>query len=277
LVIQGRPVEQMLVRLASEDWGQAWAEFLEVYSPLILQVVHHFEIEEDRADECFLFVCEQLSTNGCRRLRRFQTAGPAKFSTWLRVVARNLCLDWRRKEVGRPRVLRSVSRLGVLDQHVADCVYERGMSLRETLLSLQACHPTLTEEQLADSLQRVRKSLSPRQLWLLGRRHTKLRSLERDSATGDGLVETQIADPEPGPEALAEVAERRSALTCALSRLDKDERLLLRLRYEEGLTLDQVSRLAGLGNAQRADRRIKEILTRLREEMGEAENRSGRP
>jgi hypothetical protein len=41
----------------------------------------------------------------------------------------------------------------------------------------------------------------------------------------------------------------------------------LRLRYEEGLTLDQAARLTGLGNAQRADRRIREILTRLREEM----------
>jgi RNA polymerase sigma factor (sigma-70 family) len=275
--MEGRPVEQLLIRLASEDWGQAWAEFLEVYSTLIFQVVHHFEIEEDRAGECFLFVCEQLSANGCRRLRRFEPTGPARFSTWLRVVARNLCLDWRRKEVGRPRVLRSVSRLGVLDRQIAECVYERGMSLRETLLSLQACHPKLTEEQLADSLQRVRESLSPRQLWLLGRRRTKVQSLERDSATGDGPVETQIADPEPGPEVLAEIAERRSVLARAVSCLDKDERLLLRLRYEEGLTLGQVSRLAGLGNAQRADRRIKEILTRLREDMSEAENQTCRP
>jgi len=275
--MQGRPVEQMLIGLASEDWGQAWSEFLEIYSPVILQVVHHFETEQDRAGECFLFVCEQLSTNSCRRLRRFEPAGPAKFSTWLRVVARNLCLDWRRKEIGRPRVLRSVSRLGVLDQQVVDCVYERGMSLRETLLSLQAFHPKLTEAQLSDSLQRVRESLSSRQLWLLGRRRTKVQSLERDSANGDGLVATQIAASDPSPEALAEIAERRSTLTCALSRLEKDERLLLRLRYEEGLTLDQVSQLAGLGNAQRADRRIKEILTRLREDMSEAENRTCRP
>jgi RNA polymerase sigma factor (sigma-70 family) len=275
--MQGHPVEQMLIGLASEDWGQAWSEFLEIYSPLILQVVHQFENEEEHAGECFLFVCEQLSANGCRRLRHFEPAGPAKFSTWLRVVARNLCLDWRRKEIGRPRVLRSVSRLGALDQQVVDCVYERGMSLRETLLTLQASHPKLTEEQLSDSLQRVRESLSARQLWLLGRRHTKIQSLERDSATGDGTVATQIAASDPSPEALAEFAERRSALTRALSCLDKDERLLLRLRYEEGLTLEQVSRLAGLGNAQRADRRIKEILERLREDMSEAENRTCRP
>ncbi len=275
--MQGRPVEQMLVGLAAEDWGQAWSEFLAIYSPLILQVVHRFECEEDRAGECFLFVCEQLSTNGCRRLRRFKPAGPAQFSTWLRVVARNLCLDWRRREIGRLRILRSVSRLGELDQQVADCVHERGMSLRETLLSLQASQPELTEEQLSDSLQRVRESLGSRQLWLLGRRRTKIQSLERDSAAGDGPVATQIADPDPSPEELAESAERRSALTRALARLDKDERLLVRLRYEEGLTLDQLSKVAGLGNAQRADRRIKEILSRLREAMSAPENQSCGP
>ncbi len=272
-----RPVEQILIRLASEDREQAWPEFLDLYSPLILQVVHHFETEEDRASECFLFVCDQLSANGCRRLRRFDPAGPAKFSTWLRVVARNLCLDWRRKEIGRPRAFKSVARLGVLDQQAFDCVYQRGMSWRETLLSLQGSYPRLTEEQLSDSLQRVRESLTSRQLWLLGRRRPKVQSLERGSTTNGGVVATQIADPDPNPETLAEISERRAALTRALSRLAKEERLLLHLRYEEGLTLEQVARLAGLGNAQRADRRIKETLARLREDMSSTENRSGCP
>ena len=85
---------------------------------------------------------------------------------------------------------------------------------------------------------------------------------------------TQIADPGPDPETLAEIGEQRAALTRALSRLEKEERLLLHLRYEEGLTLEQVAQLAGLGNAQRADRRIREILTRLREDMSSTENRS---
>ena len=265
--MEGCPDRQILNRLASGDREQAWSEFLELYSPLILQVVHHFETEEDRAGECFLFVCDQLSTNECRRLRRFEPAGPAKFSTWLRVVARNLCLDWRRKEIGRPRVFRSVARLGVLDQQVFDCIFQCGMSLRETLLSLQGSYPKLTEEQVSDSVQRVRESLTSHQLWLLCTRRPKVQSLERDVATEDGVVATQIADPNPNPETLAEIGERRSALTCALSRLEKGERLLLGLRYEQGLTLEQVARLAGLGNAQRADRRIKEILTRLRDEM----------
>jgi DNA-directed RNA polymerase specialized sigma subunit len=50
--------------------------------------------------------------------------------------------------------------------------------------------------------------------------------------------------------------------------LSDQDRLLIRLRFEEGLTLEQAARLLGLGNAQRADRQIKEILLKLREVMG---------
>jgi RNA polymerase sigma factor (sigma-70 family) len=271
--MHGHPVEQILISLSSDELEEGWSEFLNLYSPLILQVVHQFETGEDRAADCFLFICEQLSANSCRRLRRFDPKGPAKFATWLRVIARNLCLDWRRKELGRPRVFRSVARLGLLDQQVFDCVYQRGMSLRRTLLSLQASHPGLTEEKLSDSLQRVRQSLTSHQLWLTGRRRSKVLSLERDPTAESEAMEIQLADRDPDPEALAALAEQRSALARALSRLEKEERLLLQLRYGEGLTLDQVSRLAGLGNPQRADRRIREILARLREEMGAQENR----
>ena len=61
--------------------------------------------------------------------------------------------------------------------------------------------------------------------------------------------------------------ERQTALARALERLSKRERLLVRLRFEQELTLEQIAKLLDMGNAQRADRQIKEILTRLREEV----------
>lgn len=75
-------------------------------------------------------------------------------------------------------------------------------------------------------------------------------------------------DPGPGPEALAARREQRRLLLQALSRLSSPERLLVRLRFEQGLSLDQVSRVTGLENAQQADRRLREVLRRLREELG---------
>jgi DNA-directed RNA polymerase specialized sigma subunit len=49
-----------------------------------------------------------------------------------------------------------------------------------------------------------------------------------------------------------------------MSKLEPNERLLIRLRFEEGLTLDQVAKMLGLGNAQRVDREINESLSKLR-------------
>ena len=86
----------ILEGLASGDPKPAWSEFLESYSPLVLQVVRLFETDNDPVGDCFVFVCEQLRRNGFQRLKRFRPDGAASFATWLRAVIRNLCLDWRR-------------------------------------------------------------------------------------------------------------------------------------------------------------------------------------
>jgi RNA polymerase sigma factor (sigma-70 family) len=63
------------------------------------------------------------------------------------------------------------------------------------------------------------------------------------------------------------LSERRAALDRALEQLSKRERLLVRLRFEQELTLEQIANLLDLGNAQRADRQIKELLARLRVDL----------
>ena len=141
----------ILGRLNSSEAQEAWAGFLQTYSPLMLQVVRLFERDQDHVSDCFLFVCEKLCRGGFRRLRRFRPEGPAKFSTWLRAVTRNLCLDWRRQEFGRHRVFQSVARLPALDREVFRCVYEQGMPLEETFLALRARYPNMEREQVAES------------------------------------------------------------------------------------------------------------------------------
>ena len=50
-------------------------------------------------------------------------------------------------------------------------------------------------------------------------------------------------------------------------------KLLIRLRFERDLTLEEIARVFGLDNAQTADRRIKEAVERLREGMSQREGR----
>ena len=65
----------LLRRLKSADTGPAWVEFLDLYAPLIMQAASQFEYEQDRVNDCFLYVCEQLNDNDFRRLLKFNAAG----------------------------------------------------------------------------------------------------------------------------------------------------------------------------------------------------------
>jgi RNA polymerase sigma factor (sigma-70 family) len=260
-------VENILQQLRSRNPHDAWAEFLEEYSVLIFQVARYFERDIDSASDCFQFVCEKLSEDRFRRLLRFKPEGVASFSTWLRAVVRNLCRDWRRKEFGRPRIFRSISRLSSFDQEVFSCVYERGVSAEETLHQLRSKFPAVTSERVAESRDRIGRKLTTKQRWLLS-----IRSRRRPQETNTTFEEVEaapleLADHRPDPEAQTLLAERRAALDRALDHLSKRERLLVRLRFEQELTLEQIAKLLDLGNAQRADRQIKDILARLREEL----------
>ncbi len=260
-------VGELLDRLESSERSQAWSEFLDSYAPLILQVVHQFERDPDRSADCFVFVCEELSRNRCRRLRRYDPTKGTSFSTWVQTIVHNLCLDWHRKQVGRFRLFRSLSGLSALDEEVYRCVYARGLSSEETLLVLRPAYADLTESRVAESLGRIRRRLTPRQHWLLSTLKPRVVPLANGAAGEGPTLERQIPDPGPDPELLAERQEKRARLAGALVRLSEEDRLLVRLRYEQGLTLQRVASLAGLQNAQQADRRLKETLDILRHEM----------
>ena len=260
-------ITRILEELGSRDAQEAWAKFLESHAPLILQVVQRRERDPDQASDCFLFVCEQLCQNSFRRLRRFQVKGPASFPTWLRAVVRHLCIDWYRRQSGRERIFHSIARLPTLEQEIFRSVYEQGMELGNTFLLLRPRFPALTRPQLAEGLERVRQSLTSRQLWLLGTRTAETEPLEDGPAQGYGILPRQVPDPKPDPEVLAALKERRTSLARALSRLSRFDRLLVRLRFQRELTLEQVARLTNLGDPQRVDRRIRKILETLRKAM----------
>src|SRR5258705_2263797 len=151
---------KLLEHINSRDPEEAWGVFLDEYSTTIFQVVRHIERDSDSVPDCFQFVCERLSANSFLRLRKFQPQGPAVFSTWLRAVVRNLCLDWRRKRFGRHRVFKSISRLSVFDQEVFRHFYERRLSFDETLQSLRSIFPDLTPTQFAECRARIELALT---------------------------------------------------------------------------------------------------------------------
>lgn len=249
-------VETLLRRLNSADAGEAWAQFIDDYSALIMHVVVQFECSEDRAQDCFLFTCEALAAHGFRRLLSFKVGGPARFSTWLGTVVYHLCVDWHRKEFGRARLLPAVSALPGFDQQVYHLHFERGLSREECYRTLIDDMPDLERAQVAEAIARVHRALTPRQRWQAG-----LRLQRRHAVTHLDLDVFRAEQPSPEDEALR--AQQSECVKYAMATLPREQRLLLRLRYQHGMTLACIADVLRLGDPFRARRHVDDALRAL--------------
>jgi RNA polymerase sigma factor (sigma-70 family) len=81
----------------------AWDAFVAVHSRLLLHTARSLNHDHDAAMDGYAYVLEALRENEYRRLRAYAPDGRSKFSTWLVVVARRLCLDFHRQRYGRAR------------------------------------------------------------------------------------------------------------------------------------------------------------------------------
>lgn len=257
------PITDLLARLSSDQAESAWNEFLRRYSSLVFHVARQYESNEERTSDCFLYACGQLSDNSFRRLQSYRPDGPAQFRTWLTSVVSNLCIDWRRKLHGRYRPTTAIARLPDLEQLVYRYIYVRGMTREHCLRVLQARFPGLTDLQLSEINARLFSLLTSRQRWQLSARTRDSISLDEATLSDQEDAPIQPEDPGPGPEALSQMEQDRGLLDAAIAQLQPRHRLLLRLRYQQDLTLEEVARLTHLPDPYRANREIQAALAAL--------------
>jgi len=259
----------LLERLQSPDRVSAWEEFLHEYSPVLYQAARVYTNDSDSAADCYLFACEELARNSFRRLVRFNPEGPASFKTWLLVVCRNLCLDWHRKRTGRPRPFKSLQSLSDLEFQIYVCRFERGFSTEQTLEHLRAASPNLDLDQIEGAERKIELCLNSRQRWMLSmRRQPSSNTTTAVMPDDDGDPVSEIPDARPDQEMFLVEQQQHEQMMQCLDTLPKHERLLLQLRFEEDLSLEEIARITSLGDAQRAHRHIAAVLQKLRSSMG---------
>jgi DNA-directed RNA polymerase specialized sigma24 family protein len=79
----------------------AWEVFVATYSRLLLHTVRSVARGYDPAMDSYVHVLDALRQDDFRRLRAYTPVPRVKFTTWLVVVARRLCLDLERHKYGR--------------------------------------------------------------------------------------------------------------------------------------------------------------------------------
>ena len=267
--MDNEPIAALREALQSAEHECAWTKFLKEFSPVILQMVRRSIWDADLASDCFVFVCERLHEHKYRRLLRFRPDSGVRFETWLRVVVRNLCVDWYRKQSGRWRVFEAIKRLPWLHGRVYRLRHEQGLSLAETVLALQAEAPGVSSEEVENADETVGQALKSRQSWILSNRASQAASITAVSPEleeGEQSQEYHVGTGD-SPESAAISSEQRLRLARALSTLTPAERIVVQLRFSQGVTLAAIARFAGLPDAQTADRRIRAVLDKLRAAM----------
>jgi len=99
------PPEVLALRNARDAPGRdaAWERFVAIHTRLLLHVARTLVHDPDLAMDAYVWLLERLREDDARRLRGFAGDGRSKFTTWLVVVSRRLCVDFLRHRGGRQR------------------------------------------------------------------------------------------------------------------------------------------------------------------------------
>lgn len=183
----------------------AWRRFVETHSRLVLFAVRSIDRNHDAAMDAYAYVLEQLQRDDFRRLRVYAADDRGKFSTWLVLVARRLCLDHVRQRYGRRQ----------------------------------------SEDAQSHEAHEARRRLL-------------------DHVTEEIDVAEIANEGDRGAEMRVRVDELRDALAEALSALAPSDRLLIKLRFQDALSVPEIARILKAPTPFHIYRRLNAVLAQMR-------------
>jgi RNA polymerase sigma factor (sigma-70 family) len=153
-----------------EDRDAAWGGFVSLHSRLLLHTARSLGKDYDAAMDRYAYALERLQERDFHRLRAYRPDGRTKFTTWLLVVFRRLCLDHYRQRYGRsPASERVQSATGdrVLRRQLADGLTGRVDPELVEAPGRRSPETDMTDRHRADRLAAALLSLAPADRLLL--------------------------------------------------------------------------------------------------------------
>lgn len=254
------------------DTDAGWRAFVDQHSARLLQLIEHCGVRDrDDVMDLYVHVCERLAADDCARLRKHD---PAKgtLSSWLATVVRRMLVDWVRSQQGRKRLFGSIRALDEIDQRVFEHYYWR----RQTPAQMAEL---VTDESgrgiglaaVFASLERVERALTGRQRADLVTMTARLAAtVALEDEEGEPLV--PAASDRPDPEAALALAERDAALAAAMRTLPAEDRVIISMRFIDGLTLPEITRALHLQSLN--VERVTAIVQALRRALEHQEGRA---
>jgi len=101
-----QPPTELLRLLGTADVAarqEAWEAFIQHHSRLIMHSARSLGGGYDAVMDRYTRVLDQLREDDFKRLRAYSAQSGTKFTTWLVVVSRRICVDYHRSLYGRQR------------------------------------------------------------------------------------------------------------------------------------------------------------------------------
>ena len=191
-----------------------------------------------------------LIDNDYAVLRKFR--GQARLTTFLTTVTHNQLRDFRIRKWGRWRPSAAARRLGTVAVNLETLLMRDGLTFPEAVGVL---HQNFQVEETEEDLEALATQLPVR----FQRRFTSDEVLAR-VATPDAPDPVQEKEREERAQGV------QNALAEALGTLDEEDRLLVRLRFEEGLMVSRIAPLMDL-DQKALYRRIYGVLRVLKKAL----------
>ncbi|HLL48552.1 MAG TPA: sigma-70 family RNA polymerase sigma factor [Longimicrobiaceae bacterium] len=231
------------------DAKSIFLEQLGLIERIIASIARRHALVGDDADDFASWTRAKLIENEYAILRKFQ--GRSSISTYLTVVIANLFRDYRTQQWGRWRPSVAARRLGPLAVRLETLLYRDGYTLDQAIEVLRSSGGTGADEREISGLA--------------ARIPARVRATEVDDAL---LAHAEAEEAADGglwaSERMREWERARSTLERALAHLPAEDQLVLRLRFWEGFTVAEISRVLHL-EQKPLYRRIDRDLQRLRD------------
>ena len=231
-------------------WKSKFEKNLSRIQHIVRDVSRRNGLGADEAADFSSYVMLKLIENGYSRFRKYR--GEASLETYLATVVLRLLLDYRRCKWGKWRSSAKAKSLGPLATRLEVLIYRDGYDFHEAaqILSSESQRPLLLRE-LQDVFVRLPVRHRPH--------HVRAQFFDlADDRSTSWLLEAA--------EARTVSTELCKVLGEAFSELDDESQLILRLRYQGGLTIKQTAMVMGI-RARTLYPRIERILQTLKTEL----------
>jgi len=226
---------------------------LGVIDRAVAYATRRYRLDPNDAEDFAAIVKLKLVENDYAIIRAYEER--SRFSTYISIVVQRMALDFRTHAWGKWHSSAEAKRLGPLAVELERHLVRDGRTMDEALSVLSSRHEDVTRESLQSLAARLPQR-APRH------REVAIEAAESVAVIRPSAVEEPVLDGERRQQSrrLSEV------MADVLARLPEEERLVLQLRFEGGMTVAQIARMLNLDQRllyRQIERRMRDIKTEL--------------